>query len=184
MSSDYSGRKLKSDTRRRLMWQLNQMTCPIREINSHLPFIKAQLKLLEDTALMTVESYRSSPTADMDKYETHLKNIFSDDNVSFTSLNIKSAQCAILFTKMIHDTATGDEKRKLRESDIDDGLYEFYKKAGWDTYDVFLKLTDDHMDLPFTVFTDEDGHCIPNCKNKAIIVLLGEMTLFELLWSL
>jgi hypothetical protein len=42
------------------------------------------------------------------------------------------------------------------------------------------------MELPYTVFTDEDGdgHCIPNCKNKAIIVLLGEMTLFELLWSL
>jgi len=167
------------------MWQLKQMTCPVREINSHLPFIKAQLKLLEDTARMTVESYRPRvPEALMKTYETHVTNIFKDTTVSFTSLNIKSAQCAILFTKMFHDTATGDEKRKLRESDIDDGLYKFYKKAGWDTYDVFLKLTDDHMDLPFTVFTDEDGHCIPNCKNKAIIVLLGEMTLFELLWSL
>ena len=167
------------------MWQLKQMTCPVREINSHLPFIKAQLKLLEDTARMTVESYRPRvPEALMKTYETHVTNIFKDTTVSFTSLNIKSAQCAILFTKMFHDTATGDEKRKLRESDIDDGLYKFYKKAGWDTYDVFLKLTDDHMDLPYTVFTDEDGHCIPNCKNKAIIVLLGEMTLFELLWSL
>jgi len=164
------------------MWQLKQMTCPVREIDSHLPFIKAQLKLLEDTARMTVESYR--PSASMKTYETHLKNIFTDTTVSFTSLNIKSAQCAILFTKMIHDTATEDEKRKLRESDIDDGLYTFYKTAGWDTYDVFLKLTNDHMDLPYTVFTDEDGHCIPNCKNKAIIVLLGEMTLYELLWSL
>jgi len=85
---------------------------------------------------------------------------------------------------MIHDTATEDEKHKLRESDIDDGLFEFYKKDGWDTYDVFLTLTDDHMDLPYTIFTDEHGRCIPNCKNKAIIVLLGEMTLFELLWSL
>ena len=185
MSSDYSGGKLKSETRRRLMWQLKQMTCPVREKDSHLPFIKAQLKLLEDTAHRTVESHRSGVTkAAIALYKTHLKNIFRDAIVSFTSLNIKSAQCAILFTKMIHDTATEVEKRQLRESDIDDGLYEFYKTAGWDTYDVFLTLTDDHMDLPYTVFTDEDGHCIPNCKNKAIIVLLGEMTLFELLWSL
>jgi len=88
---------------------------------------------------------------------------------------------------MILDTATPETLRKLRESDLDDELYEFSKTAGWDTYAVFLRLTDDHMELPYIVFTDEDGdggHCIPNCKNKAIIVLLGEMTLFELLWSL
>ena len=167
------------------MWQLKQMTCPVREIHSHIPFIKAQLQLLENTALKTVESYRPRvPDASMKTYETHVTNIFKDTTVSFTSLNIKSVQCAILFTKMFHDTATEDEKRKLRESDIDDGIFEFYKTADWDTYDIFLKLTDDHMDLPYTVFTDEHGHCIPNCKNKAIIVLLGEMTLYELLWSL
>jgi hypothetical protein len=167
------------------MWQLNQMTCPTRTADSHIPFIKAQLKLLYDVASKTIKFYDGKvPEAATVVYKTHLKNIFRDKIVSFTSLNIKSVQCAILFTKIFTDTASPEVTRKLLESGLDDKLYEFYSEKDWDTYAKFLTLTDGHMELPYTVFTDEDGHCIPNCKNKAIIVLLGEMTLFELLWSL
>ena len=182
-SSNYKDDRLTKEARGRLMWQLNQMTCPTRTADSHIPFVKAQLKLLYDVARKTVNFY-DGKAAEAAIYKTHLKNIFSDDKVSFTSLNIKSVQCAILFTKIFRDTASPEITRKLLESDIDDKLYEFYSEKDWDTYAKFLTLTDDHMELPFTVFTDEDGQCIPNCKNKAIIVLLGEMTLFELLWSL
>jgi len=184
-SSNYKDDRLTKEARGRLMWQLNQMTCPTRPANSHIPFIKAQLKLLYDVARKTVNFYDGKvPEAATALYKTHLKNIFRDKIVSFTSLNIKSAQCAILFTKIFTDTASPETTHRLLESGIDDKLYEFYYKKDWDTYAVFLRLTEDHMELPNTVFTDEDGHCIPNCKNKAIIVLLGEMTLFELLWSL
>ena len=184
-SSNYKDDKLTKEARGRLMWQLNQMTCPTRTADSHIPFVKAQLKLLYDVARKTVNFYDGkAPAAAI--YKTHLKNIFSDDNVSFTSLNIKSVQCAILFTKIFRDTASPKITQELLDSGLDDPLFEFYNEKDWDTYAKFLTLTDDHMELPYTVFTDEDGdgHCIPNCKNKAIIVLLGEMTLFELLWSL
>ena len=143
--------------------------------------MKAQLKLLLDVATKTVNFYDGKAPS---IYKTHLKNIFSDDKVSFTSLNIKSVQCAILFTKIFRDTASPETARALHDSDLDDKLYDFYTEKDWDTYAKFLRLTDDHMELPYIVFDDEEGHCIPNCKNKAIIVLLGEMTLFELLWSL
>ena len=184
-TSNYKDDKLTKEARSRLMWQLNQMTCPTRTADSHIPFVKAQLKLLRDVARKTVKFYDGKvPEASMSIYTTHLTNIFSDDNVSITSLNIKSVQCAILFTKIFTDTASPELAGQLLDSGLDDKLYEFYSVKGWDTYATFLRLTDDHMELPYTVFKDEDGHCIPNCKNKAIIVLLGEMTLFELLWSL
>ena len=184
-TSNYKDDRLTKEARGRLMWQLNQMTCPTRTAASHIPFIKAQLKLLYDVARKTVNFYDGKvPETATALYKTHLKNIFRDKIVSFTSLNIKSVQCAILFTKIFTDTASPEVTRKLLESGLDDKLYEFYSEKDWDTYATFLTLTDDHMELPYTVFTDEDGHCIPNCKNKAIIVLLGEMTLFELLWSL
>ncbi len=184
-SSNYKDDKLTKEARGRLMWQLNQMTCPSRTAVSHIPFVKAQLKLLYDVAQKTVNFYDGkAPAAAIALYKTHLKNIFRDKNVSFTSLNIKSVQCAILFTKIFTDTASPETTRGLLDSGLDDKLYEFYSEKDWDTYAKFLTLTNDHMELPYTVFTDEDGDCIPNCKNKAIIVLLGEMTLFELLWSL
>ena len=146
--------------------------------------MKAQLKLLRDVARKTVKFYDGKvPEASIAIYKTHLKNIFSDDKVSFTSLNIKSVQCAILFTKIFRDTASPETTHRLLDID-QDKLYDFYSEKDWDTYAKFLRLTDDHMELPYIVFDDEEGHCIPNCKNKAIIVLLGEMTLFELLWSL
>lgn len=184
-TSNYKDDKLTKEARGRLMWQLNQMTCPTRTADSHIPFVKAQLKLLRDVASKTVTFYDGKvPEASTALYRIHLKNIFSDDKVSITSLNIKSVQCAILFTKIFRDTASPETTLQLLESGLDDKLFEFYSEKDWDTYAKFLTLTDDHMELPNTVFTDEDGHCIPNCKNKAIIVLLGEMTLFELLWSL
>jgi hypothetical protein len=184
-TSNYKDDRLTKEARGRLMWQLNQMTCPTRTAASHIPFIKAQLKLLYDVARKTVNFYDGKvPEASIALYKTHLKNIFRDKIVSFTSLNIKSVQCAILFTKIFTDTASPEVTRQLLDSGLDDKLFEFYSEKDWDTYAKFLTLTDDHMELPYTVFTDEDGHCIPNCKNKAIIVLLGEMTLFELLWSL
>jgi hypothetical protein len=137
-SSNYKDDKLTKEARSRLMWQLNQMTCPTRTAASHIPFVKAQLKLLRDVARKTVKFYDGKvPEASIAIYKTHLTNIFSDDNVSITSLNIKSVQCAILFTKIFTDTASPELAGQLLDSGLDDKLYEFYSVKGWDTPSSF-----------------------------------------------
>ena len=141
-SSNYKDDKLTKEARGRLMWQLNQMTCPTRTADSHIPFVKAQLKLLYDVARKTVNFYDGkAPAAAIALYKTHLKNIFRDKIVSFTSLNIKSVQCAILFTKIFTDTASPEVTLQLLDSGLDDKLYEFYSEKDWDTYAKFLTLT-------------------------------------------
>jgi len=47
----------------------------------------------------------------------------------------------------------------------------------------FLKDEESLLGYDSQFVFEEDGHCIPSCKDKIIIVLLGEMTLYELIWS-
>jgi hypothetical protein len=72
----------------------------------------------------------------MATYQTYLENIFSDRTVSFTSLNIKSLQCAMLFTILtIH--IPNPDKYNYGEL-IDDEIYFRLKDKKWDTYEPVL----------------------------------------------
>ena len=201
--------------RDRLWWQMDQMTCPTREADSHIPFLKSQLKLLEDTANQVVESYITTAKSLLlpddedfedktdaidDKgatYHTHLKQIFGHIEVSFTSLNIKSLQCSILFTLMIK--TQDDEINKINRrrpnynkslelvDDMDPYMSlfnEFYPTLSWTNYGTMLAYCSKHLDFKNLIFEEEASPCIPDCKNKAIITLLGEMSIYELVWSL
>jgi hypothetical protein len=177
--------KLTPEARGRLWWQLEQMTCPVREADSHIPFVKSQLQLLYKTAVRTVESYRGKATeAQMATYQTHLDNIFRDRTVSFTSLNIKSLQCAMLFTILtIH--IPNPDTNSYRRYIIDD-IYFPLHAIKWDTYEpvlAFIKSKEMRY-LDWLVIDETESPCIPDLKNKAIVVLLGEMTLYELISSM
>ena len=174
--SNFEGNALSSETRGRLWWQLNQMTCPSREADTHIPFVKAQLNLLYKTAVKTIESYKDKATPEqMATYQEHLRTIFTGVQVSFTSLNNTSVKCAMLFTKMLVDHPPDGVNADALLVYFGD-----YWKANWDKPESTPL---NQMQLRGLVFHDEDHGCIPNCKNKGIIVLLGEMTLYELIWS-
>jgi len=172
---NFEGNALTSEARGRLWWQLNQMTCPIREADSHIPFVKAQLNLLYNTTVRTIESYNSKATeAQRATYQKHLRNIFRSAEPSFTCLNDRSVKCAMLFTKMCKDTTPEDEYSNYEEASGK------YWTKHWDAPESSpLRI----RNLRGLVFQDEHPGCIPSCKNKGIVVLLGEMTLYELIWS-
>ena len=172
---NFEGNALTPEARGRLWWQLKQMTCPIREADSHIPFVKAQLNLLYNTTVRTIESYRGKATeAQMAAYQKHLRTIFRGTVPSFTCLNDRSVKCAMLFTKMIKETTPEDEYSSYEEERGS------YWTEDWDAPDS-SPLRD--RKLRGLVFQDEHPGCIPSCKNKGIVVLLGEMTLYELIWS-
>ena len=175
--SNFEGNGLSSETRGRLWWQLNQMTCPTREADSHIPFVKAQLNLLYKTAVKTVDSYTDKTTPDQMKiYQEYLRNIFTGVQASFTSLNNTSVKCAMLFTKMLVDHPLPDG---LKERDLYSERGEYWD-VNWDKPHTTPLA---QRQLRGLVFQDEHPGCIPNCKNKGIVVLLGEMSLYELIWS-
>lgn len=172
---NFEGAALTREARGRLWWQLNQMTCPIREADSHVPFIKAQLNLLYNTTVRTIESYRGKATeAQLAAYQDHLRTIFRGAVPSFTCLNDRSVKCAMLFTKMIKETTPEDEYSNYEEERGS------YWTEGWDAPESSPL---GEPKLRGLVFQDEHPGCIPSCKNKGIVVLLGEMTLYELIWS-
>ncbi len=177
--SNFEGNGLSSETRGRLWWQLNQMTCPTREADSHIPFVKSQLMLLYKTAKKTIESYKDKADPEqMAIYRKHLINIFTGVEASFTSLNSTSVKCAMLFTKML--------KAHLPDGVNKESLYEEKGEEYWESYwdsPRGFRILQDNIELRGLVFHDEHPGCIPSCKNKGIVVLLGEMTLYELIWS-
>ena len=174
--SNFEGNALSSETRGRLWWQLNQMTCPTREADSHIPFVKSQLMLLSKTAEKTIESYKGKATVEqMATYQEHLRNIFTGVTASFTSLNSTSVKCAMLFTKMLKAHVPDGVNSDNLEDERGKYWSENWDKPEWSPLNQMI--------LRGLVFHDEDGHCIPSCKNKGIVVLLGEMTLYELIWS-
>jgi len=185
-----------SESRGRLWWQLAQLTCPRKGASSHILFIKAQLKLLHDTAHATVDSYIGSASEEEIKtYHRHVNKIFRNRSrsVSFTALNIKSLQCAYLFSLMTKHIPNPEKRRY--GAYIEDNLWTYLKGIDWLSYDAVLQLCtdfepeDEEYDLKWLLVEDEFGGdggswCIPSFKNKAVIVLLGELTLYELVWSL
>lgn len=183
--------ELSPESRGRLWWQLAQMSCPRSESDSHLSFIKAQLKLLYQVTLHTIDSYKASADAATNKrYRNILHKIFRNKQLSFTALNVKSLQCAYLLSIMTKHIPNPD--RKPYGEYIYDRLYDYLSAIDWTNYDSVLRLISHHepdeeeYDLKWLVIEDEfdEGSCIPSMKNKAVIVLLGELTLYELVWSL
>ena len=182
-----------SESRDRLWWQLAQLSCPRGELDSHIPFVKAQLAILHKTARDTVESYIGSASDEEIKtYHRYVNKIFRSKHVSFTALNIKSLQCAYLFS-LLTKHIPNPEKRRYGAY-IQDNLWDYLKEIDWLSYDAVLRLCtdfepdDEEYDLRWLLIEDELGGdeswCIPSFKNKAVIVLLGELTLYELVWSL
>jgi hypothetical protein len=169
------------------------MSCGTSEVNSHIPFVKSQLKLLYEVARQTVDSYRGAATdEEIKKYHRYVRKIFTNKRVSFTALNIKSLQCTYLFSLMTKHIPNPDMKPygdRIREI-----FYDYLSDIDWTSYDAVLDMILEHepeeeeADLKWLLIEDEFGgdesYCIPSLKNKAIIVLLGELTLHELVWSL
>ena len=184
-----------AESRGRLWWQLAQLSCPKegQSGSDHISFVKAQLKLLHDTARATVDSYTGSASAeDIKLYHRYVRKIFSDRRVSFTALNIKSLQCAYLFSLMTKHIPNPEKRRY--GAYIEDNLWTYLSEIRWTSYDAVLQLCADfepdeeEYDLKWLLVEDELGGdeswCVPSFKNKAVIVLLGELTLYELVWSL
>jgi hypothetical protein len=190
--------RLSSESRGRLWWQLAQLSCPRngssdRESESHIPFVKAQLAILHRVARATVDSYRAAASEeDIKLYHRYVRKIFSNNRVSLTALNIKSLQCAYLFSLMTKHIPNPEKRRY--GAYIEDSLWTYLSEVRWTSYDAVLQRCIDHepdeeeYDLKWLLIEDEFGGdetwCIPSLKNKAIIVLLGELSLYELVWSL
>ena len=183
--------RLSSETRGRLWWQLAQLSCPRDKSKSHIPFVKAQLVLLHRVARATVDSYSELAEPDsIRRYHTIVHKIFRNKQVSLTALNIKSLQCAYLFSLMTKHIPNPEKRRY--GAYIEDSLWTYLSKIRWTSYDAVLRLCAEHepdeeeYDLKWLIVEDEfdDGSCIPSLKGKAIIVLLGELSLYELVWSL
>ena len=85
---NFNGVTLSSERRGRLWWQLQQTVCPTGIADSHIPFVQAQLVLLEKTVRRRVASFDSGAAATAAALK-HVESIFSNRTVSFTSLNIK-----------------------------------------------------------------------------------------------
>lgn len=182
---------LSTETRGRLWWQLAQMSCPISVAESHIPFIKSQLSLLYRVAQRTIDSYKgAAEIGEIRRYHNLVHKIFRRKETSFTALNVKSLQCAFLFSLMTRHIP--NPGRRAYGDFIFDRLWDYLYRIDWSNYDAVLRLISNHepdeeeYDLKCLVIEDEfdDGSCIPSLKNKAVIVLLGELSLYELVWSL
>jgi len=164
---NFNGVTLSSERRGRLWWQLQQTVCPTGIADSHIPFVQAQLVLLEKTVRRRIASFDSAAAS---KY---VETIFSNRTISFTSLNIKGIQVAFLFNFLLDYPVRG-------------GIYGELAKLKWEEYDVvlgFLAANSEKENLG-CLLIDETPPCIPLLNNKAIVVLLGVMTLEEIVWSI
>jgi hypothetical protein len=172
--------------REKLWWEIQRTTCSKTDYDFYIKLIKSQLLLLQRTAQQTIESYKETKLPkDIAQYQQHLDNIFSDDHVSATALNVKSLQCAVLFSIM-----EGVDIKVGTFGAPDFLNYAINTIKNWDNYDKFIKnnaLSSIPGDVgDYLVIEEPTGttSCVPSFKKKALIVLLGEMTLYELVSSM
>jgi len=111
------------------------------------PFIKASLQALYDLVKKELLAKSANET-----HLAHFENIFSDRTVSITSLNIKSLQCAILFTIIARDL--GEKKvpsfvgADYFLNNIGESWYPKFRSQDfeWDSYDKLLPIVCFHDD--------------------------------------
>lgn len=168
-------------------WRCQELTCPRRgEAPAYLPLLKVHLKVLFEKAAEALERVGGLSAAQQEQYRAKLASIFRDKTVNLTSLNIKSLQCAALFTEILELQGKLPDptfsKYRGGKGPID--LYKEIKKKPSVLYTFegmkgFLKSIREWTDF---LNDEEEGGalCCPNLRNKNVCVLLGELTVEEI----
>jgi hypothetical protein len=169
-------------------WRCEELTCPRRgEPPAYLPLLKVHLKVLFEKAAAELERVGGLSAIQQEQYRAKLASIFRDKTVNLTSLNIKSLQCAALFTEILELQGKlpdpGFSKYRGGTGPID--LYKQIKKKPSVLYTfegmkAYIKSTGD--DWNYFLNDEEEGGavCCPNLRNKNVCVLLGELTVEEI----
>jgi len=178
-----------AEDRSYIWWRCkNLLECPTKEKDSHIPILKSYLLALRTTAEEAVREFRTNTSSEFPMCETHLRNIFSDRDAfttTVTSLNIKSLQCSILFTLM--------DPGGIRSFEDSDKMFaRILATPTWDTFRGMLELlaslrtfrTDPYDLVIESELASGESLCGPKLEHKALVLLTGNMTLYEILRSM
>ena len=152
----------------------NDIICAIKEKKDYTPFVNKNIARLKKFSLDVLNDYKLKyKDIDFNSFDEKLINIFSYVNTGIHNIiiisNILSLQCIILFTKLVNLTKSKD----LKIEDLNFYSYDaIIKDNNWDKYDNIYENIINMRSLRGLF------------ENNNILVLLGELTLEELLISL
>jgi hypothetical protein len=175
-----------ADERDYYWWRCTELSCPVRGgAPAYVPLLKVHLKVLFEKANATIEASEIAPALKVD-CRKKLSSIFRDKTVTLTSLNVKSLQCAALFTEILEMQGKvpdpnfteyrGGPDPKVIYKEAKRDPRGFYTFEGCKAFIIASRAYDD------LIIDEETGGavCCPNLRNKIVCVLLGELTVEEI----
>jgi len=174
--------ELQSDERIQYLKRCEQMYCDSTEIVNYKKIIAMNIDSLYQVTAKVVEYYKTKLPLVYAKMKGKLANIILKDisYVTLPMLNIISLQCVILFTELVKIT-NPIESTMFSPDDFIKKLYnDLTKDDNWEIYEVIEEKVKQNNYLKNLV----TEVCCPNLKKARILVILGELSIEEILKSL
>lgn len=181
------GYQLNAATRAAYFWRCQKLYCSKEANATFEDNIRQNMAIIFDATQKVLDD-AAIPAAAKAALNAKLARIKGEDKgATLTTLNIKSLQCVILMTEI--SKLTNPAKSTMKDYPIKSIVSEYAALTvggHWDNYDHLYNLIKTgpyllsrYKKLIGTSYPEAD-YCCPNFNGARILVLLGEMTLLEL----
>lgn len=186
-NTEYS---LNKNTREEYFWRCNEMICKTQEEVKES--IKKNLEIIyniTESILISYKKYLTEIKENTYDYNDLIKafNKIKSDERDYTleNLNVKSLQCIIIITEISIVTSSKEERDSFDKKRIDEFERNYFSNTYMD-FDAFYKNMkyDDEFKYLLGEDTKKNYSCCPDLKGALIMVPLGEMSLYELVYTL
>ncbi len=184
-NTEYS---LNKEAREEYFWRCNEMVCKNDGIEES---IEKNLNIIYKITESLLNSYNKylnkQDKSDYEWLQSRFDIIKSDERpFTLETLNVKTLQCVIIITDINLGTLSDEEYNIIwKDKELED-KFERYKLSNYANYDILYRMVKkDNVFKHLLGFTETTNYsCCPDLKGALIMVPLGEMSLYELVYTL